>query len=178
VLGFGSRLSGFFSGGGGGSTPSPTKLYGSFYDTTTQSVAINGVKAIELNTTDTPNTYGVVIVNDGSGRPNRIKVTQTGTYNIQFSAQLRRLSGGNTKQVIIWLRDIAGNIPDTATHVAMQSNAVYLVAAWNFFVKLNANQYVQLMWTQDDAIDIAYDPENLIIPYPATPSVILTITQV
>jgi hypothetical protein len=102
----------------------------------------------------------------------------SGVYNIQFSVQLQRLSGGSSKQVVIWLRKNGLDVADSATHVTLQANATYLVAAWNFFEAFNAGEYAEIMWTQDDAIDIYYDPANLIIPYPATPSVILTVNKI
>lgn len=89
-----------------------------------------------------------------------------------------RISGGVSKQAIIWLRKNGVDIPATSTHVTMQSNATYLVASWNFFVKLNAGQNVQLMIWQDDAIELLYDPANVTVPYPSTPSVILTVEKV
>ena len=108
----------------------------------------------------------------------KITVDATGVYNIQFSAQLYRSTGGTSKQAIIWLRKNGVDIPATSTHVTMQANATYLVASWNFFVKLNAGQNVQLMIWQDDAIELLYDPANVTVPYPATPSVILTVEKV
>jgi hypothetical protein len=156
-------------GSGGGSS-----VYGSFYDTTTQTVASGQVKAIELNTTDI--SSGVIIANNLLARPTRITVNTTGVYNIQFSAQLNRLTGGNTKQIDIWLRVNELNVPWSTTGLNVQANANKLVAAWNFFVNLTATQYVELMWTQNDAIDILTSPAT--VDYPDTPSVILTINKV
>lgn len=156
--------------GGGVAAP----VYGSFYDTTTQTVASGAVKAIELNTTDI--SGGITIANNALGRPTRITVNTTGVYNLQFSAQLNRITGGNTKQIDIWLRKNEVDIPWSNTGLNVQANASKLVAAWNFFVSLNAGQYVELMWTQDDAIDILTSPAG--VNYPDTPSVIVTMNKV
>lgn len=161
------------SGSGSGSC-SCLYAFGSFYDTTTQTVASGNVKAIELNTTDITN--GVTVVNNALGRPTRLTVNATGIYNLQFSAQLNRETGGNTKQIDIWLRKNEVNIPWSNTGLAVQANANKLVAAWNFFVSLNAGQYVELMWTQDDAIDILANPAG--VNYPETPSVIVTMNKI
>lgn len=150
-----------------------TPKYGSFYSTQTQVPTIETIYAITLNNTDADATSGVSIVDNS-----KITVDATGVYNIQFSAQLYRSTGGTSKQAIIWLRKNGVDIPATSTHVTMQSNATYLVASWNFFVKLNAGQNVELMIWQDDAIEILYDPANVTVPYPATPSVILTVEKV
>ena len=172
---FGNRSLGFFggnSGTGGGSS----LTYGSFYDTTTQTAVINTPTPMKLNTTDFVN--GFSIQNNLLGNPTRITAARNGRYNLQFSAQLERTSGGNTKQIDIWIRINGVDVAYSNTSVNLQANAGRLVAAWNFFLSLNANQYVELMWAQDDAIEIIYAPANLTIPLPATPSVIATIVEV
>lgn len=156
--------------GGGVSTP----IFGSFYDTTTQTVASGDVKAMELNTTAL--SGGITIANNLLGRPTRITVNTTGIYNIQFSAQLNRTTGGNTKQIDIWLRINEIDEPWSNTSLNVQANANKLVAAWNFFVSLNAGQYAEIMWTQDDAIDILASPAEP--NFPETPSVIVTVNKV
>lgn len=150
--------------------------YGSFYDTTDQAPAANAIAAIKMNTTDL--SRGVSVVNDTSSNPTRILFAVPGVYNIEFSAQLYRESGGAIKQVTIWLRRNGIDLHDTATRVNVQDNARYLVAAWNFFVEVNADDYVQLMWVQDDAIILQYDPIDTVTPHPAIPSVIVTVDYV
>lgn len=151
-----------------------THIFGSFYDTTTQTVASGAVKAMELNTTDI--SGGVTIANNTLGRPTRITVNTTGVYNIQFSAQLNRETGGNTKQIDIWLRANELDVPWSNTGLNVQANAKKLVAAWNFFVSLTAGQYAEIMWTQDDAIDILASPAGP--NFPETPSIIVTVNKV
>jgi hypothetical protein len=149
-------------------------VYGSFYDTTTQSVASGSVKAMELNTTDI--SGGITIANNTLGRPTRITVNSTGVYNLEFSAQLNRNTGGNARQIDIWIRKNELDIPWSNTGVTMQANDGKIVASWNFYVSLTAGQYVEIMWSQDDAIDIlavAAAPN-----WPATPSVIATMHKV
>jgi hypothetical protein len=158
--------------------PYQTKDRGSFYDTTTQTVTSGGIAAMKFNSVDTDATSGVSVEEDPSNRKNKITVSKTGVYNIMFSAQLERLSGGSSKQVVVWMRKNGVDMPNTATHIAVQANANYLVAAWNFFVQLDAGEYCQLMWTQDDAIEIKYEAANTTVPYPATPSIILTVNEV
>ena len=158
--------------------PYLTKDRGSFYDTTTQTVAIDGIAAMKFNSVDTDATSGVSVEEDPSNRKNKITVSKTGVYNIMFSAQLERLSGGSTKQVVIWMRKNGVDMPNTATHLTVQANATYLVAAWNFFVQLDAGEYCQIMWTQNNDIEIKYEAANVTIPYPATPSIILTVNEV
>lgn len=144
---------------------------GSFLDLTSQSVDIGAIAAVKLGTTIFSN--GVSISNNS-----RINVDYAGIYNLQFSMQLRRTSGGGAKQVIIWIRVNGVDVPNSATHVTFQSSSDYLIPAWNFFVDMTAGQYVELMWTQDDAIILTYEAANTIVPYPAVPSVILTMNKI
>ena len=163
-----------FLGGGGGSYISG--YYGSFYDTTTQNASINTPTAMKLNTTDFAS--GFVIENNTLGLPTRIKSLFGGKYNLQFSAQINRTSGGTQKQIDICTRVSENNIAWSNTAVSIQANSNKLVTAWNWFVELNPNQYVEIIWNQDDAIELLAIPEDLITPHPATPSVIATIVQI
>ena len=156
-----------------GSSTVNARKYGSFYSTQTQSPVISTVTAITLNGTDASSTSGVSVTNNS-----RIKVDTVGVYNVQFSAQLYRVQGGSTKQAIIWLRKNGTNVPDSATHVTMQANSDFLVAGWNFFISLAANDYVELMIHQDDAIQLISEAANLVHGYPSVPSVILTVDKV
>ena len=158
--------------------PYLTKDRGSFYDTTTQTVATNGIEAMKFNSVDTDATSGVSVEEDPSNRKNKITVSKTGVYNVMFSAQIFRESGGESKQVVIWLRKNGIDVPASATHVAVQSNSRYLVAAWNFFIQLDAGEYCQIMWSQDNDITLQYEPANTTIPYPSVPSIILTVNEV
>ena len=151
--------------------------YGSFFDTTTQSVISGSIKAMELNTTDLTATNGFIIENNTLARPTRIKATKLGIYNLQFSAQFNRLTGGSSKEVNIWIAVNDNPISDTNTGITFQANSGKIVGAWNWFIKLNAGDYVEIMWTQNDAINIIYEIASGSVPT-NTPSVIATISQV
>lgn len=157
-----------------GAAPAP--VFGYWYDTTTQTCALGGIEAMQFGTA--VEQSGVSVLYDIFAHPTKIAFTTAGVYNLQFSAQLQRTTGGSSKQVVIWLRVDGVDVPDTSTHVTLQANATFLVASWNFFQRVTAGQYVQIMWTQDDAITIAYDAANLVVPYPATPSIILTVNKI
>ena len=147
-----------------------TPRYGSFYDTTTQTAAaINTAYAITFNTTDL--SYGVTV-----GSPtSRIYVDRPNVYNVQFSAQLDKTSGG-VGLVWIWLRKNGVNVADSAGQVRIQGNDAELVTAWNYLVQLNAGDYIEIMWEVDDtSVQILYDAATAV--HPAIPSVILTVTD-
>lgn len=152
--------------------------YGSFYDTTTQTaLAANTAYAIKLNSTDNTATSGFSIALDGLGNKTIIKAASAGVYNIAFSAQLRRSTGGSHETIDFWLKRDGVNVPYTNTAVSVQANAGLLVAAWNFFIQMDAATEVQLMWsTTTTAIDMPYAAASGV--HPETPSVILTVNKV
>ena len=147
-----------------------TPRYGSFYDTTTQTAAaINTAYAVTFNTTDL--SFGVTV-----GTPtSRIYVDRPNVYNIQFSAQLDKLSGG-VGLVWIWLRKNGVNVPDSAGQVRIQGNNAEVVAAWNYLTQLNAGDYIEIMWEVDDtSVQLLYEAATAV--HPAIPSVILTVSD-
>lgn len=152
--------------------------YGSFYDTTLQTALVaNTAYPIKLNSTDNTATNGFVVDNDGFGNATIIKAASAGVYNVAFSAQIQRTTGGSSESVNFWLRRNNTNLPWTNTFVNVQANAGYLVAAWNFFVQLDAGSQFQLMWsTSSTAIQLVFG--DLTAVHPQTPSVILTVNKV
>jgi len=152
---------------------------GQFYDSTTQSVvAINTPTAIKLNNSDALN-LGVTVVNDPLFNPTLITVAKTGVYNLQFSAQIERGSGGAAKQVSIWLSKMGADLPETNTHLTVVANSGKLVGAWNWLVDLTAGDFVQIMYAvSDSSIQLVASANDIIVPHPATPSVIVTMVEV
>jgi len=161
-----------------------TGVYGSFYDIQDQTASASTATPMIFRTTDF--SYGVSIKADSSGNLTRISPEHPGRYNIQFSAQLDRVSGSGLVQVDIWLRKNDVDVPWTGTKVTLSgnSNASKIVAAWNFFVQTQYDSdYFQLMWRTTDAnIHIISEPANSAQPnpaaYPGIPSIILTVNQV
>ena len=137
---------------------------------------------MKLNTTDTSATSGVAIAESspGNGDYSRITVAKAGVYNIQFSAQLQRTASGSNKTVNIWLDRNGSAVATTNTQVLLSGASGVdsrIVAAWNFVLRLDAGDYVRLMWlTNDIHNEIAYVPTAGGMP--AIPSLITTVTQV
>ena len=146
------------------------------YDDTTQTVASNDIAAMEFNGTQVGN--GVVVAVDGTGFLTKIIFDTAGTYNIQFSAQAQRTSGGADMTLTIWLRVDGVDVPNSATSITMKANTNYVVAAWNFFQTVTAGQYAQIMWSHNDAIELLYEAADPVLPHPAIPSVILTVNKI
>jgi hypothetical protein len=151
------------------------KIYGSFFDTTTQTaLGNNQPTAMKYNSIDIEN--GVSIVNDS-----QITVSQNGVYNIQFSAQVDRVLGSGLVEIDIWLRKNGLDVANSDTKVTLSGNAnqAKIVASWNFFINLSEGQNVELMWnTPTTNIKLVALPEDLVIPHPEVPSVILTVNKI
>jgi hypothetical protein len=148
------------------------KVYGSFYDTTDQTNPVaNAVNLMTLNTT--VSAYGVRI-----GQPtSRVYMGETGVYNIQFSAQLDKAAGGSPESIYIWLRVNGANVAYSASEIVIKDVTAEIVAAWNFIVILEADDYFELAWSSPDT-DMLLKSPIAVSPVPGIPSVILTVSWV
>lgn len=144
--------------------------YGSFYDTTTQTIAVaNTAYAMTFNST--AYSQGVTI-----GTPtSRVYVDRVGMYNIQFSAQLDR-TAAPAGLIYIWLRVNGVDVAYSAGQIRIQGNNAETLAAWNYIQQLNAGDYFELMWSASDT-DSQLLAEPAAAPVPAIPSIILTVTD-
>jgi hypothetical protein len=144
--------------------------YGSFYDTTTQTATvINTAKAITFNTTDLSN--GVFI-----GSPtSRIVVDSEGVYNFALSFQIDKTSGG-TGQFFIFFRLNGVDVPDSAGLIRIQGNNAEIFSAYNLFLQLKANDYVEVMFSVDD-LSVELHAIAATPPVPSIPSIILTVNN-
>ena len=155
--------------GGGG----VTGTYGSFFDTTTQTTLGGTEEIMSFNNIDLSATNGVTLVGG-----TQITATVNGVYNLQFSAQIRKTSGGQAQLIYIYFKKNGIAIPDSATALTLANNGVLVVASWNFFIQLNIGQYVEIAWYATAPTIELYNtpPPNPSIPN--IPSVIATIQQV
>ena len=148
--------------------------HGSFYDTTTQTNPVaDAVNLMQINSVyDSADGTQYAIKKDTT----RVYVTQTGVYNIQFSAQLDK-TGGGASAVYIWIRVNGQNVSNSATKVVIDGPNSEIVAAWNWVLTLAADDYIELAWQSSDT--------NVILAavaatgnIPEIPSVIITVTWV
>ena len=148
---------------------------GSFYDTTNQTASANTATAMTVNTTDI--AKGVSVVDS-----DKFTVTRKAIYNLQFSAQLINANTADF-EVSVWIRKNGTDIANTCTDITVPSkhgsDNGAAVAAWNFFLELNANDYVQLMWsTPSTDVSVKYTAARTSPVRPAVPSVIVTLNEV
>ena len=153
-----------------------TSYYGSFYHTASMlNPGVGTINSMSLSTTDF--TSGVSI-SGSNGQRNMIKIASGGLYDLQFSAQVDRTSGGTPNDVYIWLRKNGTDVPISNTNFTIGSSvSAQGVAAWNWFLSASANDQYQIMWSAADvATRIHYDPTPLYGP--AIPSLIVTVNRV
>jgi hypothetical protein len=148
--------------------------YGAFQSTVDQTAAAtNTAYAITLNTTDYAN--GVSVASSS-----RITVADSGIWNLQWSGQFEN-TAAQLHDARIWLK-INGTVLTGSTgfiSVPSSHGGVngHTIVGWNYFVRLNANDYVELWWETDStAVSIqAYAASG---NYPSTASVIATMSFV
>ena len=146
--------------------------YGAFFDTSYQlNTNISGVNMMQLNSVFFSD--GVTLVS-GS----RMIVPVSGVYDVQFSAQLVKTQGG-VDNVDIWVVQNNQNVPSSNTQLTLQGNNAKAVAAWNYFVKADKGDNIQLAWQSPDVhINIAAYSGLTNPTRPDIPSVIVTVNQI
>lgn len=148
-------------------------LHGAFHSETTQNVlSANTVLVMSAATTDY--AEGITVV-DGS----KFTVASGGTYNLQFSAVFTKIQGGSIEFVSIWARINGNNVMWSNTDLSMANNNELIVAAWNFIFELNSGDYVELVWSSTTtSMQLLSNPTQTNPTRPATPSLIVTLTQI
>lgn len=119
--------------------------------------------------------------------PSRIQVDQDGVYNAQFSAQFVNTTN-DVQDIDIWFRKNGTDIDNSNSQFGIKArkstgSASRLIAALNFYLDLNKNDYFELMWrVSDSGVSLEQFPavtaSGTTPAIPATPSIILTVTFV
>jgi hypothetical protein len=154
-----------------------TPTYGQFWSNTTQTVVANDTEyQFVFN-----NTNGHNNVQLGSGSANsRVIISQTGLYNIQFSAQIDKASGGGTTSTAyIWFKKNGQAIVDSAGFFALD-NAIQAVQTWNILTEVTTpGDYYEISYAAS-ATNFSFPTiaGNPAIGYPASPSIIVTVTPI
>jgi hypothetical protein len=151
--------------------------YGAFQDSTDQTAASTTVAyPVTFNTTDFSN--GVTMVS-GS----RITVATAGLWNLQFSIQLTNNTNA-TQDVDIWFRVNGTDVTASNSRFGLAprksaGDPYHVIAALNYFISLNATDYVEIMWrTNDTGVSIEHYPVSASPTRPAVPSAIVTMSFV
>lgn len=147
--------------------------YGAFQDSTDQTAAsTTAAYAVTFNTTDFSN--GISVVSNS-----RITAKSYGIYNAQFSLQFAN-TDTQIQDVDIWFTKNGTNIANSNSRFSVPNSHGgtdgHLIAALNFWIELNANDYFELMWrTTSTLVSIQQIPTQTSPTRPATPSAILTV---
>ena len=151
--------------------------YGAFQDSTDQTAAnTTTAYAITLNTTDY--SSGVYVSSSS-----RINVRNYGIYNIQFSIQFKNTTNDG-QDVDIWFKKNGTNVDasNSRFHLPARKSGgdpSHLIAALNFFLELNANDYIEIMWrTTNTGVSIEHFDTSTSPTRPAVPSAIVTASYV
>ena len=151
--------------------------HGAFQDSTDQ-VAANTTTAyaITFNTTDFSN--GVTMAS-GS----RITVADAGIWNLQFSIQFTNTTNAS-QDVDVWFRVNGTNVANSNSRFGFAprkgvGDPYHIIAAMNYFVSLNATDYVEIMWRPTDVgVTIEQHAASASPTRPAVPSAIATVSFV
>ena len=154
-------------------------FYGTFFDNTDQLAASTTVAyPITFNTPD--GARGVELRNSS-----QVTFPYAGVYNIQFSIQFINTdnNSNNPLEVNVWFRKNGADIEESNSQFTVinkhGSHNGAMIAALNFVIELNANDYIELIWqTENTSISIQTLPAGTTPVTPVTPSVILTAVQV
>ena len=166
-----STLSALFGIRGGKFMNNP---YGAFQSTVDQTAAAaNTAYAMTLNTTDYAN--GVSVASSS-----RITVADSGIWNLQWSGQFEN-PDSQDHDVRVWLK-INGTVVVGSTGffaVPSKHGSVngHGIVGWNYFLSLNANDYVELWW-ETDSTQVSIQAYAAAGNYPSTASLIATLSFV
>lgn len=157
---------------GAAGTPATQRYFLNAFDTTTQTnPSVVSGNAFTYNTT--VDSRGIAVVSGSM-----IQVANSGVYNIQFSAQLEKDSA-NKEDVDIWLSKNGIGVPWSATTIVVEGSSDRNVAAWNFFLSMDTNEFAELYWHADDLDVVVLAASGHAVPaHPDIPSIILTVNNV
>jgi hypothetical protein len=155
-----------------------TPAYGQFSSNATQTVASpNTEYRFAFNTTDAINSNVAL----GTGASNsRIIINQIGIYNIQFSAQIDKDPvGSSTSSATIWFKKNGTAVPDSAGFSTLDDR-MQTVLSWNILANVaNVGDYYEIAYAADKTyVSFPALAANVSVGYPATPSIIVTVTPV
>lgn len=150
--------------------------YGAVQRTTDKTFTANTATLVTFDQTD----YLNGMTNDAA---DGIHVQQAGIYNYQFSVQLKN-TDTQIHSAWIWLRKNGVDIAGTGSKFDVTSShggtPGFVIAAANFYIDLNANDYVE-MWGAADNVAVTFDAtaaQTSPFAMPSIPSVVATLSFV
>ena len=132
--------------------------------------------SVTFDTTDYSN--GVYLSNSS-----RINVRNYGIYNLQFSIQFKNTTN-DSQDVDIWFSKNGTNIDKSNSRFSLPArkssgDPSHLIAAMNFFLELQAGDYVELKWrVSDTGVSMEQYGTSTSPTRPTVPSAIFTVQYV
>jgi hypothetical protein len=154
--------------------------YGAFQSLASQTTTANTATVMTFDTVDFAS--GVSIVGG-----NKLQVTNPGIYNLQWSGQFQN-TDTQLHDVSVWLKQ--GNGVGAASDIAGSTGFISVpnrhggidghgINGWNYFVSMQADDYIQLYWsTNNAAVTLHYYPTQTLPTRPSTASLIATLSFV
>ena len=161
---------------GGGGLP---VFYGAFQDLNNQTPAgANVITPMVFGLTDF--SYGVLMKPDDA---TQVMISNGGIYNIQWSGQFTSDNSAD-HDVNVWLRVNGVDVPGSAGRISVPAKHGSIdghsIIGWNYFLRFNAGDALQIMWTAETiGISLeAYPARTDPVVLPSTASVVLTVNRV
>jgi hypothetical protein len=111
----------------------------------------------------------------------KIVANVAGTYNLQWSGQFSNLAN-NSETAYVWLRVNGVDVSGSTGQIGMLQRksagvANNMIVGWNFYINLNAGDYVEIFWLVSDATNVTLVtfPKSTSPAYPGTASLVTTI---
>jgi hypothetical protein len=141
----------------------------------TDQTAANTTTAYAITFDTTDYSLGASLSNSS-----RLNVSYSGLYNLQFSAQFVNTDSA-IHDIDIWFRKNGTNITNSNSRYSVPNRHGsvdgHLIAALNFFIALEKNDYVEIMWSTDSTtVSLQSLPAGTNPTRPAIPSMIATLS--
>jgi hypothetical protein len=151
--------------------------YGAFSSDQDQTITADTATLMTLNTTDFSNNVSI--------SSSKITVATAGLYNLQFSAQFQN-TDNQIQDISIWLRQNGTDIPGSTGYVSIPAHKsasvgqeAHQITGWNYYVRMLANEYVEIWWSATNAsVSIQHYPAPTGPVRPSTQSVVATLSFV
>lgn len=148
--------------------------YGSFYDTTTQTVSAISPFVTKALFNSTYLSNGVKVGSTTS----QIIVSKAGDYNFIVITEFSK-ANASTDTVFYWCRVNNVDIPNSTSSVTFGGNSTKTSITFNIMLTMNFGDYFEFCWASTDSAmqSVASAAVTGPPPLPATPSFVLTVTQ-
>jgi len=158
---------------GNGSSTNGIGTFGSFYDSTTQTI-LNSTTANIVKITKTDTAIGFHIVS------NRIISDSNGVFNLQWSGQFQNTDNAEN-DVSVWIRKNGVNVVGSTGYISVPKTRAsiygHTIASWNYIIALSAGDSITFYWqATSNLVTLQHYPQQTSPTRPSTASAIVTIT--